>query len=176
MREDVSLITCVGCGALVPDIEGPTHRYIGASPECWKIYSDMLGTAYSGDVPWMPHRLAVDVYAAQHPGVPGKQSSQSVAAHLFVLCLVLEHGVDPSYATRAISQFLDRHKGQGFEWVEPTASLGDLTVLEIVAVKSQVEHNLAVMKWAESVWHAWEVYHAKVRRWAEDWVKSNSPG
>ena len=26
------LVRCVGCGAPVPDIDGPTHAYIGASP------------------------------------------------------------------------------------------------------------------------------------------------
>ena len=58
----------------------------------------------------MAHRLVVDIHAAQHPGVPGKQSSQSVAAHLFILCLVLEHNVDPAYATRAITQFVEQNK------------------------------------------------------------------
>ena len=162
------MIACVGCGAMVPDIEGPTHRYIGASPGCWQIYSEMLGGAYGGGGLWTPHRLTVDAYAAQHPGVEGKQSSQSVAAHLFVLCLVIERGVDPSYATQAITQFLERRKARGFEWVEPPASLGDVTVLDVVGAKSQGEHNAAVMKWVESVWQAWEVYHARVRGWAEE--------
>src|SRR5690349_15169292 len=70
------LVACVGCGAMVPDIDGPTHRYLGASPGCWQIYGEVL----AGKDGVMPHRLLVDVYAAQHPGVEGKQSSQSVAA------------------------------------------------------------------------------------------------
>src|SRR5690349_16527175 len=96
------LVACVGCGAMVPDVDGPTHRYIGASPGCWQIYGELL----AGTDGIMPHRLLVDVYAAQHPGVEGKQSSQSVAAHLFVLCLVLEHGLEPGMATRAIKEFV----------------------------------------------------------------------
>src|SRR5438105_15652536 len=56
------LVPCVGCGALVPDIGGPTHRYIGASPGCWQAYGELLPTGTA-------HLLVVDVYAAQHPGV-----------------------------------------------------------------------------------------------------------
>jgi hypothetical protein len=32
MEEQAGLRACVGCGAMVPDLEVPTHRYIGASP------------------------------------------------------------------------------------------------------------------------------------------------
>ena len=35
------------------------------------------------------HRLSVDTYAVQHPGVPERRSIQSVAVHLMCLCLVL---------------------------------------------------------------------------------------
>ena len=108
------LIACDGCGALMPDIDGPTHRYIGASPGCWQAYGELQAAGYSADSPFSPHRLAVDIYAAQHPGVPGKQSSQSVACHLFILCLVLERNVEPAFATRAITQFLDKKKAAGF--------------------------------------------------------------
>jgi pimeloyl-ACP methyl ester carboxylesterase len=27
---------CPGCGALVPDIDGPVHTYVPSSPGCWK--------------------------------------------------------------------------------------------------------------------------------------------
>jgi hypothetical protein len=173
--EVAELIACIGCGALVPDIEGPTHRYIGASPGCWQIYSEMRARGYGGEserhVPWTVHRLVVDTYAAQHPGVPGKQSSQSVAAHLFVLCLVIERGVDLAFVTQAITQFVERYKGREFAWVEPPPSLGPVTVLDVVAAGSREEHNRVVMRWAESVWRAWEVYHGRVRGWVGEWER-----
>lgn len=161
-------IVCVGCGALVPDIDAPTHRYIGASPGCWQAYGELQAAGYSADSPFSPHRLAVDIYAAQHPGVPGKQSSQSVACHLFILCLVLERNVDPSFATRAITQFLDKYKEGGFQWMEPPASLGPLTVLDVLNATGQADHNRRVMLWAESVWRAWEPHHGTVRAWADE--------
>jgi hypothetical protein len=46
MTLEERLIPCTGCGAMVPDIEGPTHRYIGASPGCWQIYSEMQARGY----------------------------------------------------------------------------------------------------------------------------------
>lgn len=167
-----TLIPCVGCGALVPDTDGPTHRYIGASPGCWQAYGELLARGYGGgsDGPgYGPvHRLVVDTYAAQHPGVPGKQSSQSVAAHLFILCLVLERGVDPSFATRAIIHFVEKYKERGFEWVEPPPSLGDLTVLDVIGATSASDHNQRVMRWAKSVWEAWKPHHDKVHAWADE--------
>jgi hypothetical protein len=33
------LSPCPGCGALFPDFEGPTHRYIGASAGCWALFN-----------------------------------------------------------------------------------------------------------------------------------------
>ena len=87
-----ALIPCAGCGAIVPNTDGPTHRYIGASPGCWQRYGQLLAREYGEYAYPDEHRLTVDAYAVQHPGVPGKQSSQSVAVHLMSLCLVLERG------------------------------------------------------------------------------------
>jgi hypothetical protein len=110
----------------------------------------------------------VDTYAAQHPGVPGKQSSQSVAAHLVVLCLVLEHNLEPARATEAITRFLDKHKSHGFDWVEPPPSLGPLTVLHVPGAANASDHNRRVREWAESVWQAWQPYHTRIRAWAKE--------
>jgi hypothetical protein len=35
-------VPCVGCGGLVPDVEGPSHRYMLASPGCWAAYTETL--------------------------------------------------------------------------------------------------------------------------------------
>lgn len=168
-----ALIPCVGCGALVPDIDGPSHRYIGASPGCWQAYGELIAPGYGGDGGGpghgTVHRLAVDTYAAQHPGVPGKQSSQSVAAHLFVLCLVLERNVDPSFSTQAITRFVEKNKNRQFPWVEPPPSLGDLTVLYVMEATDTKDRNRLVMLWAASVWQAWKPYHDRVRGWATEY-------
>jgi hypothetical protein len=100
--------------------------------------------------------------------VPGKQSSQSVACHLFILCLVLERNVEPAFATRAIIQFLDKKKAAGFAWLEPPPSLGPVTVLDLLNSTGQADHNRRVMRWAESVWRAWEPHRGRVRAWADE--------
>src|SRR2546426_1032303 len=97
---------CVGCGALVPAVDGPIHPYIGASPGCWRTYGEVLAREYGEYAYPAVHRLTVDAYAAQHPGVPGRRSSQSVAVHLMSLCLVLEQGLEPGAATRAIGHIM----------------------------------------------------------------------
>src|SRR3954470_16111070 len=85
---------CPGCGRLYPGSDGATHAYIGASAGCWARYGELLALEY-GDARLMRwHRLTVDSYAAQHPGVPARRSAQSVHVHLAGLYLTLERGLD----------------------------------------------------------------------------------
>jgi hypothetical protein len=156
---------CVGCGALVPDVDGPTHRYIGASPGCWALYGEILAREYDDAAYRAVHRLTVDAYAVQHPGVPSPQSIQSVAVHLISLYLVLERGRDPAYAARVMGRAANR---QGIlRWLDPPASLGALTVLDVHAAPDPIAHRRQVQRWARSVWDAWGPHHATVRHWAE---------
>jgi hypothetical protein len=64
--------------------------------------------------------MTVDAYAAQHPGVPSRRSTQSVAIHLVGLHLILERGYEPERVTAAIRLALAR--GQDFVWLDPPAS------------------------------------------------------
>ncbi|MDQ5826622.1 MAG: DUF5946 family protein [Chloroflexota bacterium] len=128
----------------------------------------MLAGGYGGENTGPVHRLAVDIYAAQHPAVPGKQSSQPVAAHLFVLCLVLERGVDPSFATTAITRFVEKYKQWGFTWLGPPPSLGDVTILDVMGPTNTHDQSRRVTRWAKSVWTAWKPHHDKVRGWADE--------
>jgi hypothetical protein len=101
---------CPGCGALVPDTDGPTHPYIGASPGCWAIYGEVLAREYREYAYPPVHRLTVD--AAQHPGVPSRGSIRSVALHLISLYLILERGYEPERATAAIRDVLASGQGE----------------------------------------------------------------
>lgn len=154
---------CVWCKALVPDIEGPTHRYMESSPGCWAAYGQVLAREYSDVTFAANHRLTVDAYAAQHPGKPSPQSMQSVCLHLVSLQLVLERDVDQSTATRILPQLAARK--DMFTWLEPPGSLGDLTVNSVLAATSAIEHRAAVVEWARSVWRAWATHHVVVRDW-----------
>jgi hypothetical protein len=165
MEPSVHLERCVGCGALVPRMDGPSHPYIGASPGCWAIFGEILAKEY-GEWRYPPvHRLTVDAYAVQHPGTPSRRSIQSVAIHLITLFLTLERGYDFGAATRAMGGAL-RHRDH-FVWLEPPPSLGEMTVLEVRKAGDLAEHAELVYQWAGLAWEAWSTHHGTVRRWAE---------
>ena len=159
----MTTIRCIGCGGLVPRMEGPTHRYLESSPGCWHVYGEVLSREYSDPAFAAPHRLTVDSYAVQHPGRPSPQSIQSVCVHLMSLCLVLEHGVDVGYATRAMQAAV--RKKHRFLWLTPPPSLGSVTVVDVATASTPAQHNQKVRIWAESAWSAWAEHHTIVRGW-----------
>ena len=164
-----SLIPCIGCGALVPDIEGPSFRYPeSGSPGCWVIYDEILAREYQDFGYAAVHQLSVDTaaspYAVQHPGRRTPQTIQSVNVHLISLCLVLERGCDAARATQIMDRAVRRFKGQ-FAWLEPPASRGALTVLDVVRAGDAEEHQRQVRRWAESAWEAWSFHHATIHAW-----------
>lgn len=164
MEPSVQLERCVGCGALVPRTDGPTHPYIGASPGCWAIFGEILAKEYGEWRYPAVHRLTVDAYAVQHPGTPSRRSIQSVAVHLVSLFLVLERGYDFRAATRAKNRVL-RYRDR-FVWLDPPPSLGEMTVLDVHMAGDLAEHAELVQQWAGLVWEAWSPHHDTVRRWA----------
>jgi len=125
---------CPGCKAPLEKIDGPTHRYIGASPACWQLYTTLGAGGYAivgsdsyGD-------LLVDAYAAQHPGIDSPQARQSVAVHLVTMWAVLRAGADVEKAidirVRVVS--VGRKTG-GFEWLEPAPAAYPLTVAGLIS-------------------------------------------
>lgn len=74
---DTELVSCPGCGAQLPDIEGPVHRYMTSSPACWRLFGELLAAEYSDPDLIVTHRLSVDTYAIQHPGGQSRQAIQS---------------------------------------------------------------------------------------------------
>lgn len=162
MTGEAGSVACVGCGGLVPDIDGPSHRYMLASPGCWAAYTGMLG-GLSGPVPAPHGSLTVDAYAVQHPGVPNPQATQSVWVHLIALHLVLEAGWPPARLVR-IRQFAADASG-GWPWLAPPASTGPITAID-VASASPAMIGEAVRTWVEGAWAAWEAHHIAVREQA----------
>jgi hypothetical protein len=153
---DSRTTACVGCGALVPNIDGPTHRYIDASPGCWAIYTEFAAAG----VPASPlSALAVDAYAVQHPGVPGPQSTPSVWIHLIALQLSLERGWRTDQLMRiraAAADAFDR-----WPWLEPPRSIGPVTVVDAAA--RGASDASVVDEWVRGAWDAWRDHHPAVR-------------
>lgn len=154
-------VRCRGCGGLVPDIEGPTHRYMLAAPGCWAAYSVVLGgAALPDDVP-EPHRsLTVDAYAVQHPGEPNAQAIQSVWVHLITLHLALERDWPPTRLVIIRRTAADATSTR--PWLEPPPAMGAATAIDVA---SAAEGDVAdtVRAWVEGAWDAWKAHHEAVR-------------
>jgi Family of unknown function (DUF5946) len=154
---------CPGCGGLFEERDGPIHRYMLSSPGCWAVYGEVLAREYSDPAYGRVHRLSVDAYAVQHPGIPSPQSIQSVAVHLIRLCLLLDKGVDLQRANDVIKAAAE--SGQNYVWLTPPASLGEITVADVYQAQDPDEHEQRVRRWASSAWIAWSGHHATVRSW-----------
>jgi hypothetical protein len=144
-------------------MDGPTHRYMQSSPGCWQAYGQVLSREYSDPAFGAQHRLTVDSYAVQHPGRPSAQATQSVCLHLISLYLVLERGLSAAYATRVMGAATKTK--ERFFWLTPPPSLGTVTVLDVAAVTTAVQHEEKVRAWAQAAWSAWAEHHATVRGW-----------
>jgi len=157
---------CPGCNGEFEDMSGPTHEYILSSSACWAVYGEVLAREYSNPRMMQLHRVTVDAYAVQHPGVEVLPARRSVAIHLSRLYLLLEREWPITRINEAmpkISAFKDR-----CAWLTPPSMEGTLTVKSVLSAASNDEHEAAVMAWAESVWQAWTPHHATVRTWCAD--------
>ncbi len=162
MSASGSIVRCRGCGALVPT-EGipPEHAYIDASPGCWSLFAELRGREAS-DPGYLAHGCSItDAYMIQHPGVPGRQSSQSVWVHLVGLQLVVERGMRPLDAIDVVRRILVGHPV--FPWLDPPPSLGATTVADVAAAGGPDEYADAVRRWARDAWQAWAIHHERIR-------------
>ncbi len=164
-RAAAGRVACVGCGGLVPDEDGPIHRYMTASPGCWRIYTE-LGA--SGPPASPLAALSVDAYAVTHPGTPGPQSTPSVWIHLVTLCLVLERGwrVDQAIRLRRIGA--DSFDGWG--WLEPPTSMGEITAVDLACAPDPAAAADLAGRWVDGAWAAWADHQPAVRARAVDLV------
>lgn len=152
------------CKGLFPRLEGPTHEYMQSTPGCWASYGRVLAREYEDRSLFAVHRLSVDSYAVQHPGVPSRQSIQSVGVHLVRLCLFLEHQLAPEHANDAMLAAA-KQKAQ-YQWLEPPPSLGALTTADVEAAVDATAHERLVRTWAAQMWSVWSPHHDTVRAWA----------
>jgi hypothetical protein len=157
-------IKCLGCGGLVPDTKGDSHRYMLSAPGCWQLFGEILARDY-GDYHYPAvHLLAVDAYAVQHPGKPVRQAIQSVAVHLISLYYILEKGFDSVEATRAMRRALQYKTS--FTWLEPPVSMGKFTIVDVAQTTNLKDYETIVRQWGESAWLAWTRHHGQIRDWA----------
>ncbi len=153
------LVACPGCGAMVEDLPGRPHPYLGATAGCWRLYGRVLAREYENYIALRDtHLYTVDAYSLQHPGVPERRTIQSVSLHLVRLHLALERGFRPPEIMVATRKLL-RDPSQ-FVWLTPPDPNGTMTVSDVLAAEGVEAHRRAVVAWAENVWAAWAPHHA----------------
>jgi Family of unknown function (DUF5946) len=160
-------IKCFGCGAWIENVEGQPHEYIGAPQGCWNLYEQILVKEFGEfNYPELTHRLTVDTYAIQHPGVPSRKSIQSVNIHLISLFYIFIKNNTGKQATKKMSEILA--KEPTLEWLEPPIPNGQKTVIDVLKAKDKLEHEKFVREWAENVWECWLSKHKeKIERLAK---------
>jgi len=154
---------CMWCKGVFSAIGGPSHAYMESTPACWAAFGRVIAREYSDQRYFSVHQLSVDAYAVQHPGVPSRQSIQSVAVHLVRLCLFLEHGLTPERANHAMLAAA-KQKAR-YQWLQPPDFLGELTVADVEATSSVNAHLDMVRRWAAQMWEVWSPHHDIVRGW-----------
>ncbi len=155
---------CPDCGAAFEPLDGPTHKYMGGSPECWAAFNEILAREFQDPAYGAAHRLTVDTYAVQHPGSRDRRAVQSVNIHLTALHLLLEGNRSEEYVRAALKKLASNYKAN-FEWLTPPRNY-EITVKDVTTARTAEEHNAMVRKWAESVWRAWSPNHHIARDYA----------
>lgn len=165
-------VRCVGCSGIVPEVTGPTHPYMQASPGCWQVYGNLCARTYTDPGPAALHWHQVDCYAVQHPGGAqhDRRQRQSVAIHLTSLCLLQEHGQPPAQTARRrgrLSQLVLPRLGRtDWPYLAPPAQLGPVTVVDVHATSSHEQYAAGLQQWTSTAWAAWSAHHDIVRSWA----------
>ena len=162
MAEELSpreVVACIGCGRFVPDIEGPTHRYLESSPGCWAAYTALPYGGMAGPaVP--PHSaMTVDAYAVQHPGRPGPSSTPSVWIDLAAMHLVLERGWPVDRLIEIRRTVADAN--DGWPWLTPPASMGGVGAIDVAATAAG-DVAAVVRAWVEGAYGAWSGHHGAI--------------
>lgn len=166
MTENARPSICPGCALALARTGGETHAYLGASPECWALFGEVLAREFSAPSYFAVHGLTVDAYAAQHPGAEEPRTLQSIHVHLVGLCLALERDAPMSALIAVRKRVADKFAAR-LDWPVPPADPDRLTVRDVVAATSAQDHGVRVRAWAESVWASWSAHHDRVRSLAD---------
>lgn len=157
------LAACPNCGAVVPDIEGPTHAYMVSSPGCWAAFGELQADelARFGYPP--AHGLTVDAFAASHGGDGSqRRDRQSVCIHLMALCRVLERGESLRRRMALLRELTARKR----DWPHLARPPGvpALSHTHPAGAADLDEYTARVIEWAGAVWAFWAPEHERIRR------------
>ncbi len=144
---------CFSCNSQGTLELGETHKYLLSSPSCWAKYGQILEKEYSNQDYFKAHRLTVDAYALQHPGIKNSQTIQSSIVHLASLHMIFHEKVRHEQAVIEMAR-LTNYKDQ-FLWLAPPQNMFAVNVDDILKASTAEEHYLLVRKWALFVYQQW---------------------
>jgi hypothetical protein len=152
--------TCPGCQLELPhDASAVYTGDFNTTPECWLLFTQVLGVEYSNVVAFAhAHQLTVDTYAVQHAG--GPHPDKSIDVHLSGLHCILNLELPPAMISRIRQQLAQSVQ----EWPHypPPTDRSPLTVQDVVDADSIQAHIDGVNKWAAAVWDTWSAYHSRI--------------
>ena len=160
-RQD-TLSACPRCGAMTPDIDGPTHPYMVSSPGCWRAFAALQSDELTRFGYPPVHGLAVDAYAATHGGdASQRRDRQSVCLHLMAICLLLETDRGPA----ARMTLLREMTATKVDWPTLRRPPGtpSLNLQHAAAAVDVEDYSTRVDQWARAVWDFWTPEHPRVR-------------
>jgi hypothetical protein len=145
--------------------DATNDSYYNASPECWGVYTEVLGAEYSHAVIFgQVHQLTVDAYAVQHAG--GPHPDKSIDIHLAGLHLTLARGIKPP----SVPPMLQRIASLNAEWPHfpPPDVRWRTTVFDVALAAGEFEEHIrAVRAWSAEVWEAWSGHHDAIAAFVE---------
>ena len=151
---------CPGCRVRLPRQTNSAYDgYYNCSPECWSVYSEVLGFEFSNVIAFTQvHQLTVDCYALQHAG--GRHPDKSVAVHLAGLHAAMILGMGQRAIPGLLQQLATHH--DDFPHFDPPKWMGPLSVFDIALATSVTEHVARIRKWAGFIWKAWSKHHDQI--------------
>ncbi|MFD1788006.1 DUF5946 family protein [Sphingomonas floccifaciens] len=160
-----ALVTCPGCGSVLPAVDGPVHDYMTSSPACWASFSAILAQEYATPALMPIQWLSVDTWAVQHPGDGSRRAIQSVGLHLARLMRILEDGLDAAAANAEMQAFASRRTT--LPELPPRPGYA-VTIADVPPTDDPTVHRAAVEHWARATWDAWRDQHATIRARADN--------
>ena len=152
--------TCSCCGSVLQE----------SFESCRAMFNSVLEREYSNPAFGEAHLYTVDAFCLQHSAQCGPRSN---AFHLMRLCWLLEHGGNPSIRqVRAGGRafYNAREKDyRDFPFLEPPATVGDLTVVSVLEAQNAEDHNERAKAWVQYAWDAWSQHHAWAREQVRQW-------
>jgi len=143
---------CASCGLAVA----------GSTAGCQRLF-ESIGLREYEDLRFARyHRIAVDVYAMQHPDRYGR-SAKSFAAHLTGLCAWLENESTAQSVNAAVQRWLSGPSPIQKPTLPPT--YGAITIRDLVDAEDPVRYGEVLRRWARATWDAYAPLHATAREW-----------